>query len=128
MTTANGKSFKNQLKAFGLTTEQKVRRSFVFATQEVRQSVVKGSPVTGAPGQPVDTSTLLNSWVAEFISKTEWQLTTNVKYAVFIEDGGNDLGPFLLRSQVGGFHSVKLTRTNWDRIVEFAALRAGAKV
>jgi len=125
---STSKSFKNQLKAFRIATGDKVRNSFVFATQEVRQSVVKGSPVTGAPGQRVDTATLRNSWVAEFTAKWEWQLTTNVKYAEYIENGGNDLGPFLLGSGVGGFHSVKLTRANWDRIVEFAALRAGAKV
>jgi len=126
--TAAGKSFKNQLKGFGITTETKVRNAFVFATQEVRESVVNGSEVTGAPGQPVDTSNLKTSWQGDFLSRTEWELSTNVAYAIYIEDGGNDLGPFQLRSQVGGFHSVKLTRANWDRIVEFAAIRAGAKV
>lgn len=125
---SDAKTFSRQLKQFGIKTTQKVQNAFVFATQEVRQSVVLGSEVTGAPGQPVDTGNLRASWQGDFLSKTEWELSTNVQYAVFIEDGGNDLGPFTLRSQVGGFHSVKLTRGNWDRIVEFAALRAGARV
>lgn len=120
-------AFGEQLKRMGINTKRKVINAFVFATEEVRRSVVIGSEVTGAPGQPVDTGNLRDSWIGDFTGPTSWLLSTNVEYAVWIEDGGNSIGPFTLRSQVGGFHSVKLTIASWDRIVEFAALRAGGE-
>lgn len=118
-------SFLSQLKAFNITTKKAVNDAFLFATTEVRRSVTVGSEVTGAPGQPVQTGNLRSSWVGDFEGPTSWLLSTNVTYAVYIEDGGNAYGPFTLRSQVGGFHSVKLTVAAWPSIIELAALMAG---
>lgn len=125
---STGAQFRQQLYRWGIKSARNVHKAFLFSTLEVQRSVVLGSEVTGAPGQPVDEGILRGSWIGEFDSSTSWMLSTNVEYAVYIEDGGNDLGPFTLQSEVGGFHSVKLTRSNWDRIVEFAALRAGARL
>lgn len=120
-------AFLTQLKNFNVKARRQVLNAFVFATEELRRSVTIGSEVTGAPGQPVKTGNLRSSWIGDFVGPTSWLLSTNVEYAVYIEDGGNSYGPFTLRSQVGGFHSVKLTVSNWDRVVEFAALRAGGE-
>jgi hypothetical protein len=97
----------------------------VRSTEEVQRSVVLGSAITGAPGQPVDTGNLKASWIGEFESATAWALTTKTEYAPFIENGENAYGPFTLRSEVGGFHSVKLTRAGWGRIVDAANTAVG---
>jgi hypothetical protein len=119
--------FADQLRAFAAKAERITRDTFVNTTTEVQRSVVEGSEVTGAPGQPVDTGTLKNSFTPEFTSDSTWQTTTNLAYAPYIEDGVRPDGVTLtLRSAVGGFHNVKLTRAGWERIIETAAKQAGA--
>jgi hypothetical protein len=119
--------FTNALRAFTLKAERITRDTFVNSTTEVQRSVVEGSEVTGAPGQPVEFGTLKNSFIPEFTSASTWQTTTNLVYAPYIEDGARPDGVTLtLRSKVGGFHSAKLTRAGWERIVKKAAQDAGA--
>lgn len=121
--------FSRALLKFERDARARVNDCATFAFQEVRRSVVFGSELTGAPGQPVQTSDLRTSWIGTRISVGVQELTTAMSYAEYIEDGGNDLGAFTLRSEVGGFHSVKLTVAAWDKIVEFArkkAMGAGA--
>jgi hypothetical protein len=104
----------------------------------VFDSIVEGSELTGAPGQPVDTGNLRNSWQRIPVSRDVTEIVTNTVYAPDIEDGvrrGEVVGvgaddatdgikapdtTLTLRSEVGGFHSVKLTRAAWARIVEDA--------
>ena len=117
-------AFSNALDRFGADAEQRVLDTITFAREEVERSVREGSELTGAPGQPVDTSNLRNSWAWVRESFLVDVLQTNVEYAPFIEDGGNDLAAFTLRSEVGGFHSVKLTISAWDDIVNFARRNA----
>lgn len=117
--------FRRQLARFNRIVDQKLLNVFLLCTQEIKRSVVEGSPLTGAPGQPVDTGNLRASWIDEFRGPLVWQLTTSVVYAPFIEAGANDRGPFTLQSQVGGFHSVKLTAAGWDRIVAYAVATVG---
>jgi hypothetical protein len=95
---------------------------FVGTTTEVQRSIVEGSEITGAPGQPVDTGALKASWIPEFVSESEWQTTTNLDYAPIIED---NLRGATLRSPVGGFHSVKRTVAGFPRIVEHVAREVG---
>lgn len=118
--------FAAELEAFRLRCESRVRETFVGATDRVQASLVEGSPLTGAPGQPVDLGTLKNSFVPQFTSGETWETTTNLVYAPLIEDGVSGKGtPLTLRSKVGGFHSAKLTRAGWERIVDDAAKAAG---
>ena len=84
-------------------------------TREVKRSVVEGSEITGAAGQPVDTGHLRASYHDEFESPTEWVLGTNADYAEEIEN--NERGA-QLRSEVGGFHSIAKTRSGWQDIVD----------
>ena len=108
---------------------------FVGTTVEVQRSVVEGSTLTGAPGQPVDTGFLKDSFVGRFTSKTTWELTTNVAYAPVIEantkaayddrgvprpkglppQGG---GSKHIKSTVGGPHSIAQTVAGFQRIVD----------
>jgi hypothetical protein len=120
--------FADQLRAFAAKAERITRDTFVNTTTEVQRSVVEGSEVTGAPGQPVDLGNLKNSFIPQFTSNTTWETTTVFRYAPSIEDGFSyQWGvPLTLRSKVGGFHSVKLTRAGWERIIETAAKQAGA--
>ena len=67
--------------------------------------------------QPVDISTLKNSWQITFPDPNTAQTATNIIYAKPIEDGVGVYGPLTLRSKTGGFHSVKLTRAAWPKIV-----------
>jgi len=117
-------SFQQALDQFTRDARQRVSDCVQYAFEEVNRSVVFGSALTGAPGQPVDTGFLRSSWLAEDVAPGVRQISTNVVYAPFIEDGGNDLAAFTLRSEVGGFHSVKLTESAWPAIVDVARARA----
>ena len=108
-------SFAGDLQRFTEKLERRKRALFVNAVSHVETSIRKGSPVTGAPGQPVDTGELLNSWQTEFHGPGEASVTTNAGHAQVIED---NVRGAQLRSEVGGFHSVKITRAGWPAIVE----------
>lgn len=110
-------TFGEDLKLFADKVEGRARRVFVGSVNRVQESVVDGSPLTGAPGQPVDTGNLRASWQQTYPADWIGEVSTNVVYAEPIEEGVGPHGPMTLRSQVGGFHSVKLTRAGWDRIV-----------
>lgn len=133
---ARASDFEKQIRAFGALTRRRALDVVVIAGLEVTRSVVEGSELTGAPGQPVDTGELRKSWIFE--PRVDGSsLTTNLVYAPYIEAGSNSRGSFappptgtrtrngrLVSSQVGGFHSVKLTRAGWPRILAFAIARA----
>ena len=97
---------------------QRVRMQFRAVYQgsvnHAFRSIRYGSAVTGAPGQPVDTGALLASWLLQFQSGWTAIMFSPLIYAPIIED--NHRGA-TLRSKVGGFHSVKLTRAGWQRVV-----------
>lgn len=88
------------------------------------ESVVNGSPVTGAPGQPVDTGNLRASWQLAFPSPEVAEITTKTVYAPHNEYGVTEDGrPYTQKSPVGGRHSVALTITNFDKLVEHEVKR-----
>ncbi len=125
-------AFGDALLRFNVTADHAVRDVFVDVTREVKRSLVEGSEITGAPGQPVRTGNLKNSFVDEFTSPETWEVTTNVEYAPHIEAGGNDRGPFDPsrgdpRSEVGGYHSAALTVAGFDRLVDVVAARVAAR-
>lgn len=111
-------TFGDDINTFLGKLDGKHREVFVDTVTAVQSSIVEGSAVTGAPGQPVDTGTLRASWHTEFESADVATITTNVAYAEPIEDGEGQHGALALRSQVGGFHSVKLTRNGFQALVD----------
>ncbi len=114
-------SFDGDLKRFGLKCEVRTHEDFVGVTTEVHRSLVEGSEITGAPGQPVDEGILKGSFIPRFLSPWSWVDETNLEYAPSIEDGlsyANGGTPMTLRSPVGGFHSAKLTVAGFQKIVE----------
>lgn len=119
-------SFGLEIQDWGERSRRKEQAIFHTAVFIVHKSITVGSPITGAPGQPVQTGRLRNSWQIEILSKEEVHVLTSMKYARSIEDGlsyAHGGKPITLRSQVGGFHSLKLTVAAWPRIVEEAARR-----
>ena len=113
-------SFADDTRVFAEKMDVRLRGVFVGSVLGVNDSVVHGSPTTGAPGQPVDTGALRASWQVTFPTDLVGEIATNVEYAPAVEDGVGPHGPMTLKSQVGGFHSVKLTRAAFDRVVEDA--------
>jgi hypothetical protein len=114
-------TFSGDLKKFSLKVEARTQEDFVDITTEVQRSLVEGSEITGAPGQPVDTGNLKSSFVSRFLSPLSWTVETNVEYAQSIEDGisyAHGGIPMTLRSPVGGFHSGKQTVAGFQKIVE----------
>lgn len=116
-------TFDGQLKTFSETCFFRTREAFVETAQECLTSIQSGSAITAAPGQPVQTGALRASWQLTFPSESTALISTNIPYAPYIEDGMNTRGEFTLRSTVGGFHSVALTRAGFYRIVAFVATR-----
>lgn len=98
------------------------RAVYVSTATKAHESIVRGSTVTGSPGQPVDTGFLRSSWTLA-IGPTEARIQTNVAYAPVIEY--NDRSQYnaqgempnevqgvtrqSVKSTVGGHHSVRLT-------------------
>lgn len=110
-------SFTSDLARFSDKVGRVMQEVTVEHATEMHRSITKGSQVTGAPGQPVQTGLLLNSWVLSFPAPFMAETLTNVVYAPVIEDG---IG-LTLQSGVGGFHSVALTRAANQRIADDAA-------
>jgi len=111
-------SFQADLAAFQLKVLHRQRLIHAEVSNELRRSVVRGSGLTGSPGQPVQTGNLAGSWNLTFPEVLLSELLTNVVYAPPIEEGMGKGGKLTLRSQVGGFHSVKLTRAGFPNIVK----------
>ena len=122
----SARQFKKRLKEFGDKSEERLRLTFLGSVQEAYKSVKYGSEVTGAPGQPVKTGRLRASWRMTGTARSgNMTIETDVPYAPIIEDNRRNA---TLRSKVGGWHSVKITRLNYRLIVAKALREAKAKV
>lgn len=116
-------SFSDDIDRFLLKLESREAALLPAVASAVQDSIVNGSPVTGAPGQPVDTGALRASWSLDFPSATEARISTKIEYAPIIE---HNLRGAKLRSQVGGFHSVALTRAGFQKLVDAEVRRMKA--
>lgn len=116
-------SFSDGINGFTRKLVTKSKADFVSVCGEVQRSVVHGSELTGAPGQPVHTGRLKASWIGEFKDEKTFELTTDVPYAPIIEDNARGAQ---LRSAVGGFHSVALTEAGFPAIVAHVAAQQSA--
>lgn len=108
---------------FTVKAENRRRAVFVALATKMHESITVGSPLTGSPGQPVDSGFLLGSWDVT-IAKDHASIHTNVSYAPAVEyndpaayDPRGEDRPDLptgqstpaISSRVGGPHSVALT-------------------
>lgn len=122
-------SIKDDLNRHRVNTKKAANGAFVTATETVHLSIVDGHPITGALGQPIQSGDLRNSFDPSFLSRYLWRDVTNLIYAQYIEEGirrqhwKNPGEPLIKRSIKGGFHSVKMTRSAWQRIVDDAITR-----
>lgn len=116
-------TFAKELTRFVATVKARQKAVYVGTASAIHASIKDGSTVTGAPGQPVDSGFLKNSWTLA-IGPTEANIQTNVAYAPVIEYNDrsqyNDQGRMppesvtgtsrrSIKSTVGGNHSVRLT-------------------
>lgn len=107
--------FSQTLRRFAGMAERREQVLFERIVNHVERSVRYGSPTTGAPGQPVDTGELLRSWYRTgSIQSRVVSLASDLPYAPIIEDNFRGAQ---LRSKVGGFHSVKLTKHGFKAII-----------
>jgi hypothetical protein len=114
------------------TRKVKVANEAVFSgvVAETKNSIVFGSPLTGAPGQVVADvrgGELRASWQAEFETPTRALISTSVPWAQQNEDGvarpGG--GPYEQRAAIGGRWNVALTRRGFANIVADVCNRLG---
>jgi hypothetical protein len=130
--------FAKQLKGFAVKQERMTRTLFLNTASAVFDSIVNGSSITGAPGQPVGQygpgyhpgkvgGTLKASWQLVFVTATQAIIGTKLVYAPPIEEGTNQGRKLTLRSTVGGFHSVAKTITGYSRLVDAEAVKAQTK-
>lgn len=125
----SAQQFRVGLDRFKVTTKTRAQIVFDGASRAALASIRLGSPITGAPGQPVDSEDLLKSWRMEPESPTVNVIFTDSPYAQSNEDGiarpGG--GPYILRSKRGGRHSVKLTIMGFPRIVADIVAKLGTR-
>ena len=111
-------TFTTDLEAFTAKVNKRAKAIHQVNIEEVERSVKWGSAITGAPGQPVQSGKLRGSWQPKFLGPLLWEIGTPTIYAPVIEEGQGQFGALTQRSSVGGFHSVKLTRAGWQKIVD----------
>lgn len=114
-------SFADDLRRWTIKTEAMTKAVFVGTVEEATRSVVFGSEITGAPGQPVDSGNLRDSWQTIYDTPTSAQIVTNVEYAPYVEDNVRGV---TFRNH--GAHSVKLTIAGMPKIVETVVKRTAA--
>jgi hypothetical protein len=112
-----------QLRSIG----EKARRHYNAVFQRLPDlalnSIRDGSPLTGAPGQPVGRGELRDSWTRSDIAPGEVLLSTRLPYARQEEDGisyAHGGEPIQQHAGSGGPHSVKLTAAGMQRLVDQA--------
>jgi hypothetical protein len=118
----------DDLRREGAKLEAMTADVFAGVVLALHASIKEGSAVTAAPGQPVDTGRLRNSWAFEFDGPTRAAISTDVEYAQAVEDGVGPHGPVAYgKSGVGGSHSVALTIAGAARLVDREVQRASAR-
>lgn len=91
-------------------------------------SIVYGSATTGAPGQPEDLREL-KWWEKRVESDTSALIMTEEHSARSVEDGISYFNgkPIELKRPGGGFHSVALTKQNFDKLLAQAVNELGGR-
>lgn len=122
-------AFADQVRQFTAKAEQLSNDVYANVVSATFNSIVNGSPITGAPGQPVGQygpgyhpgevgGELKASWQVSGIETGDALISTNSNHAVQNEYGISATdGPYVQRSTVGGRHSVANTVAGFPLIV-----------
>lgn len=121
-------SFVADVLAFRSRLRQRALELHARVSDLALTSIVEGSELTGAPGQPESSGRLKESWKPESPSPLVTVIATDEIYAPYVEDGSHNGKALVIHSAVGGFHSVALTRAGWDRIVDQATREIASEV
>lgn len=115
-----GTRYALDMAAVGASLRADIDKMFDDSVNLAAESIVNGSAITGAPGQPVEEDVLRKSWVTEKLSPTHATVTTDNPYAESNEDGiaRPGMGPYRLLSPVGGRWSIEKTVAGWGAIVD----------
>lgn len=123
--TMNGYQFAAWLRNIALDLRYREEDCFANIAEHVMTSVLVGSPVTGAPGQPIDTGELIGSWTMTMSVPSRYaKYESSAAHAEIIETNARGAK---LRSKVGGFHSVAITMANLNKIIAHEAGKIGAQ-
>jgi hypothetical protein len=124
-------AFGEALQHFTAKVETRSSTVFLNTVSAAHESITKGSPITGSPGQPVGQygpgyhegdvgGELLSSWQVEHLGPFVAQVVTNNPYAPQNEDGiarpGG--GAYTQRSSVGGRGSVMKTAAGIQALLD----------
>jgi hypothetical protein len=109
--------FKQQLAAFMTKTDARLERVTDRVSEMARDSIRVGSPITGAPGQPVLSGRLRDSWFRSRLGQFLWRIASDAPYAATVE-----FKTHAKRFANHGPHSVRLTVVGFKRLLA-AALR-----
>jgi hypothetical protein len=116
--------FTDTCTAWAEKAKRRLRLVAEGSVRAARDSIVDGSALTGAPGQPDRSGELVESWIEE-IGPTSGRVVTEEPYAPVIEAGVERGSPIVYASG-GGAHSVKLTIAAFPRIVQDQVQQARA--
>lgn len=109
--------FAQSLANFAAKTKENLQATREGVDDETFRSIVEGSEITGAPGQPVRTRKLHDSW-SQDVSETETVTSSDSPYAPAVEENLNNAV-----YENHGPHSVKQTVVAFPRIVEEVVAR-----
>lgn len=128
-------AFADQIRDFAVKVEARTETAFANIIASTFDSIVNGSELTGAPGQPVGEygpgyhpgevgGDLKASWQLSDVTPTSGLISTNSEHAVQNEYGISATdGPYVQRTSIGGRHSVAQTIANFDKIVDAEAAK-----
>lgn len=126
MADNDGEQWGNAIELMIGKNESRLGYIWDQSTELALRSVRVGSAITGSPGQPVDSGALRDSYTRHDINRWVREISSPLVYAPLIEAGIGRFGPLTLRSRVGGWHSLALTASSWQRIVDLVAADAQA--
>lgn len=98
------------------------RKIFVGVVESAKVHIQEGSPITGAPGQPVQSGELKRKWFVRYDGNKAF-IYNPLIYAPFIETGISWHGTRMkVRSAVGGFRSIAKIRLNFQRLIDWVVV------
>lgn len=108
--------FADQLDGFASLLNDRQAMVFGAVVDHTRASIVEGSPVTGSPGQPVDTGELRDSWKVRYERPGVAVIASDAPHALAVEINVRGI-----TYSNHGPHSVALTRAGFATLAKRVA-------